>query len=49
MNKKMYIVKGNQDGNLGVYSNLKKAYAKAIQYNEHDKERNIKSYAHYIE
>ena len=49
MNKKMYIVKGNQDGNLGVYSNLKKAYAKAIQYNEHDEERNIKSYAHYIE
>ena len=45
MNKKMYIVKGNQDGNLGVYSNLKKAYAKAIQYNEHDEERNIKSYA----
>ena len=33
MNKKMYIVKGNQDGNLGVYSNLKKAYAKAINRN----------------
>ena len=45
MNKKMYIVKGSEDGNLGIYSNLKRAYEKAIKYTEHDEERNIKSYA----
>jgi hypothetical protein len=45
MDKKMYIVKGSEDGNLGIYSNLKKAYAKAIKYNEHNEERDIKSYA----
>tara|TARA_R110002020_G_scaffold389229_1_gene599814 strand:- start:235 stop:504 length:270 start_codon:yes stop_codon:yes gene_type:complete len=45
MDKKMYIVRGSEDGTLGVYSNLKRAYAKAIKYNEYIKESDIKSYA----
>tara|TARA_R110000824_G_scaffold164928_5_gene341425 strand:- start:2690 stop:2992 length:303 start_codon:yes stop_codon:yes gene_type:complete len=32
--KKMYVVRGSEDGNLGVFSNLKKAYAVAVQYKE---------------
>ena len=28
--KKMYVVRGSEDGNLGVFSNLKKAQAKLI-------------------
>lgn len=30
--KKAYIVRGSEDGNLGVYSNFKKAYAAALEY-----------------
>ena len=32
LNKKIYIVKGSEDGNIGVYSNFKKAYEKAVKY-----------------
>ena len=28
----VYVVKGSEDGNLGVYGNLKKAFNKAIFY-----------------
>lgn len=30
--KKVYIVKGSEDGNLGVYSTFKKAYERAKEY-----------------
>ena len=30
--KKVYIVRGNHDGNIGVYTNIKKAYNAAILY-----------------
>jgi hypothetical protein len=30
--KKVYIVRGNHDGNLGVFSNFKKAYDAAFDY-----------------
>jgi len=30
--KKMYIVRGSEDGNLGVYSNFKLAYQAAENY-----------------
>ena len=38
MRKKMYIVRGNHDGNLGVYSNLKRAYDVALRYVKEDAE-----------
>ena len=44
MDKKIYIVNGSEDGRLGVYSNLKKAYEKAIQYGSWKDNRNLKSY-----
>ena len=31
-NKRVYVVRGNQDGNIGAYSNVKKAYEKAHEY-----------------
>ena len=43
-NKKMYVVRGSDDGNLGVYSNLKLAYAEAKRYMEHH-EYPLKSYS----
>jgi len=30
--KKVFVVIGNQDGNLGVYTNVKRAYEKAQEY-----------------
>ncbi|MEE8382200.1 MAG: hypothetical protein V3R78_10060 [Thermodesulfobacteriota bacterium] len=30
--KKVYTVEGSEDGTLGIYSNLRKAHARAIQY-----------------
>lgn len=30
--KKVYIVRGSEDGNLGVYSNMKRAYERAVRY-----------------
>lgn len=45
MDKKIYIVNGSEDGRLGVYSNLKKAYKKASQYGLHWEDRKLKSYA----
>ena len=38
MKKKMYIVRGSHDGNLGVYSNLKRAYDVALKYVKEDAE-----------
>ncbi len=38
---KLYLVKGSEDGNLGIYSNLKKAYETSLFYfndNERDQE-----------
>ena len=32
MNKKIYVVRGSEDGNLGAYSNVKRAHAKALEY-----------------
>ena len=37
--KRMYIVRGSEDGNLGVYSNVKNAYERAITYIKIDEER----------
>ena len=44
MDRKVYIVRVSEDGNLGVYSNIKKAYAEAVRYKESDEEP-IKSYS----
>lgn len=30
--KKVYIVRGSEDGNIGVYTNIKKAYEAAAGY-----------------
>lgn len=30
--KKIYVVRGSEDGNIGVYSNMKLAYNKASSY-----------------
>lgn len=30
--RKVFTVKGSEDGNLGVYSNVKLAYERAMQY-----------------
>ena len=35
-NKKDYTVHGSHDGVIGVYSNIKKAYEKAIDYIENE-------------
>ena len=32
MEKIVYTVRGNHDGNIGVYSSPKKAWAKAVEY-----------------
>ena len=32
MNKKIYVVRGSEDGNLGAYSNAKRAHARALDY-----------------
>ena len=32
--KKVYIVYGNHDGNIGVYTTLKAAYQRAVSYIE---------------
>ena len=30
--KKIYIVRGSEDGNIGAYSNIKRAFARAMDY-----------------
>ena len=30
--KKVYLVSGNQDGILGIFTNIKKAYARSVEY-----------------
>lgn len=32
--KAVYVVRGSQDGNIGVYGNVKAAYEKCIKYIE---------------
>lgn len=32
MDKKLYVVRGQHDGNLGIYSNIKRAFEVAINY-----------------
>ncbi len=45
--KIMYIVKGSEDGNLGVYSSKKKAYERTCAYlqNGFEKKLKLESYA----
>tara|TARA_R110002167_G_scaffold229259_1_gene434589 strand:+ start:172 stop:405 length:234 start_codon:yes stop_codon:yes gene_type:complete len=45
--KKVYLVHGSEDGVIGIYSNVKRAYERAIQYgdNEASDERKVDSYA----
>ena len=43
--KKTYIVRGSEDGNLGVFSNLKRAYEVASQYGSWDTNNKYKSYS----
>ena len=45
--KKVYKVHGSEDGTLGIFSNVKRAYERAIQYgdNEASDERKVESYA----
>jgi|LULO01.1.fsa_nt_gb hypothetical protein len=42
--KKMYVVRGSEDGNLGVFSNKKLAYECALDYVK-DWDYKIKSYS----
>ena len=43
MSKKVYAVRGSEDGALGIYSNFKAAYERACQYiKASDEEKEIK-------
>lgn len=44
VNKKVYIVFGSEDGNLGVYSTFKKAYGRAKEYLEQGERKIDRSY-----
>lgn len=46
--KKVYLVHGSEDGTLGIFSNIKKAYERAVQYGDDDTSdsRKVESYAH---
>ena len=39
MEKKIYIVKGQHDGNIGAYSNIKRAYEPALRYAQEGSEK----------
>jgi hypothetical protein len=43
--KKVYLVHGSEDGPLGIYSNVKNAYARAVGYGECSDDRKVESYA----
>tara|TARA_R110000803_G_scaffold20245_2_gene52387 strand:+ start:291 stop:518 length:228 start_codon:yes stop_codon:yes gene_type:complete len=43
--KKVYLVHGSEDGTIGIYSNVKKAYAQAVAYGEWCDGRKVDSYA----
>jgi hypothetical protein len=47
MSKKLYVVRGSEDGNLGIYSSARKAVEKAVDYSGEGKryktEYNVKS------
>jgi hypothetical protein len=45
MNKKVFIVRGSEDGNLGVYSNVKRAWARCERYLTQNGEQVEGSYA----
>ena len=42
--KKVYLVHGSEDGTLGIYSNIKLAYAEAANYVNSGDEATVKSY-----
>lgn len=44
-NKKLYLVRGSEDGTIGIYSNVKKAYEVAKTYVEWEKNRNVLTYS----
>jgi len=43
--RKVYLVHGSEDGTLGIYSNVKNAYARAVGYGECSDGRKVESYA----
>tara|TARA_R110002012_G_scaffold265567_1_gene448951 strand:- start:158 stop:388 length:231 start_codon:yes stop_codon:yes gene_type:complete len=43
--KKVYQVYGSEDGTLGIFSNIKKAYERAASYLNEGDEATVKSYA----
>ena len=43
--KKVYIVWGNQDGNVGVFTNKKLAYEKCVEYMSYHPEVKLFSYS----
>lgn len=43
--KKVYLVHGSEDGILGVFSNIKRAYARAVEYATYENPREVLSYA----
>tara|TARA_R110002020_G_scaffold73207_7_gene187726 strand:+ start:3920 stop:4153 length:234 start_codon:yes stop_codon:yes gene_type:complete len=45
--KKLYLVHGSEDGTLGIFSNVKRAYERAIQYGDDvaSSDRKVESYA----
>lgn len=43
MSKTLYVVRGSEDGNLGVYGSVSKAYNRAIDYVDPDSIGNAKT------
>ena len=43
--KKVYTVKGNHDGNIGVFSNFKAAYNCAVEYATRHDNQKVQAYA----
>lgn len=43
--KKVYLVHGSEDGILGVFSNIKRAYARAVEYGTCSDNIEVLSYA----
>ena len=43
--KKVYLVHGSEDGTLGIYSNVKNAYARAVGYRDEGDDSKVESYA----
>ena len=45
MNKKVYIVNGSEDGLIGIYTNIKRAYEASMCYKHGEEGEAVKSYA----